>query len=203
MIKVGITGGIGSGKTTVCKIFETLSVPVYYADLRAKILMEEDVSLVSAIINEFGDEAYKDQKLNRGFLSKAVFSDKEKLKKLNQIVHPVVAKDSEKWLNENKDASYTIKEAALIMQTGSHEQLDFVILVVAPEEVRIKRVMERDKVDRQQVIDRMNNQWSEAEMSHFADFSIVNDGEQMIIPQILQLHEIFNQLSKNNLDEKA
>ena len=203
MIKVGVTGGIGSGKTTVCRLFETMGAPVYYADPRAKYLMENDPQLKQKILALFGEEAYLDEKLNRKHISSIVFDSPRKLEELNKIVHPAVEADGEAWMQDHNSSAYVIKEAALLIQAGTHKKLDFVVLVTAPEEQRIRRVMSRDKVSREDVIKRMSNQWSQDEMSHFADFSINNDGKTMLIPQVLQLHELFISLSKTQVNERT
>ena len=189
MLKVGITGGIGSGKTTVCKIFETLGIPVYYADERAKRLMTEDMELVAAIKKLFGEDAYfPDGNLDRGFIASIVFNDRKILDRLNDLVHPVVAKDGEKWHLEQQDVPYTLKEAALLIESGSHLLLDKIITVTAPLELRIQRVMARDKAERAAVEARINKQMPESEKVKIADFVIKNDGSMSLIKQVLKIH---------------
>ncbi|RMF24535.1 MAG: dephospho-CoA kinase [Bacteroidetes bacterium] len=190
-LKVGITGGIGSGKTTVCRIFELLGVPVYYADERAKWLMTHDPELRHRIRERFGTEAYlPDGTLNRAFLAKQVFHDPEKLRGLNALVHPAVHADAARWHLEQsrKGASYTLREAALLFESGSYRHLDRMIVVTAPEELRIRRVMQRDGVSREAVRARMRHQWPEAEKAARADFLIQNDGEHLLLPQVLRVH---------------
>ena len=189
MKKVGVTGGIGSGKTTVCTLFEMLGVPVYYADDRAKELMTQDVELVRSVRQQFGDRAYTNEgALDRGYLAQAVFADAGKLKKLNALVHPAVQHDFEHWTKQ-QNAPYVIKEAALIYEAGSDKMLDTVIVVTADEEERIRRIMARDGVSREEVASRMKNQLPQVEKVRRADLVIDNNGKQLIIPQVLNLHE--------------
>lgn len=189
MLKVGITGGIGSGKSSVCKIFEVLGVPVYYADDRAKALMTEDPDLVAGLIARFGADTYQNGQLNRPYLAEKVFNDKEALAALNALVHPAVAKDALKWHQQYQNAQYTIKEAALLFEAGSYKQLDQVIVVTAPKAIRIKRVMQRDGSTQEQVEARMDNQWPEEKKIELADHIIVNDGEHELIDQVMKLHQ--------------
>ncbi len=189
MLKVGITGGMGSGKTTVCNIFETLGIPVYYADDRAKYLMTNDEELRQKIKSIFGAEAYqKDWKLNRKYISDIAFHEPKKLKMLNDAVHPAVLKDSELWHNSQKNVPYTLKEAALLFETGSYKKLDKLITVVAPLEVRIKRIMERDKTTKEAILARIANQWSDEEKLAQSDWVIYNDGNHGLIKQVLKIH---------------
>ncbi|MBS1594898.1 MAG: dephospho-CoA kinase [Bacteroidetes bacterium] len=191
MLKVGITGGIGSGKTTVCQIFERLGVPVYYADQRAKELMEDDKQLVADIRKEFGDDVYDAEgKLQRKKLAEIVFNNEELLVKLNSLVHPAVFKDNQSW-NEvlaKKGYPYTLKEAALLVETGSYLTLDKLIVVSAPEEDRIKRVMERDQATREQVVARIKAQMPEEQKVKYADYIIYNDTIMELVPQVTKIH---------------
>lgn len=189
MLRVGITGGIGSGKTTVCKIFETLGIPIYYADDRAKYLMEHDPTLIQAIKNTFGSGAYNGETLNRPYLAEKVFHNKTELAKLNALVHPAVAFDAEQWANVQHGVPYTLKEAALLFEAGSYKQLDKLIVVTAPEEVRTERVMLRDNVTAEAVKARMANQWPESDKVALADFIINNDGQHSLIDQVLNVHK--------------
>lgn len=186
MLKIGITGGIGSGKTTVCQIFETLGIPIYYADARAKWLMSNDENLKSGILDLFGPEAYLDHQLNRPFIAGIVFQDRSKLDQLNQLVHPAVAKDSLNW-HLAQTAPYTLKEAALLFESGSYQQLDQIIVVTAPKNIRIQRVMKRDQVEEAAVVARMNNQMPENEKVALANYIIYNDGKQALIPQVFKV----------------
>ncbi len=177
VIKVGITGGIGSGKTTVCKMFEELGVPVYYSDDRAKYLMQHEHHLIDEIKKSFGDDVYENCKLNRKLLAERVFNDKAKLDLLNSLVHPAVFRDTERWLEEQKERKvpYVIKEAALLVETGSYKTLDKLIVVTAPLDTRIKRVMTRDQLELEEVQARVRNQLPESEKVKLADFVITND----------------------------
>ncbi len=193
MLRIGLTGGIGSGKSTVAKIFETLGIPVYYADDASKKLMNENEELKKAIKNNFGSATYTDGKLNRKQLSSLVFNNPEKLALLNSIVHPATIKDAEDWMKK-QTAPYAIKEAALIFESGSQEHLDKVIGVYAPSTVRINRVMQRDNVSRNEVISRMNKQINEEIKMRLCDYVITNDEQQLLIPQVLQLDAVFRQI---------
>lgn len=190
-LKVGITGGIGSGKTTICRIFKVLGVPVFDADQETKLLMQSDPALVSAIKNSFGSEAYDEQGvLDRAYLAGLVFNNEERLRELNKLVHPVAIQAAIDWANK-QEAPYTLKEAALLFESGSYKHNDVNILVTAPEEERIRRVMLRDQVSRQQVLDRISKQMSEEEKLPLADYVIDNSGQVAVIPQVLALHELF------------
>lgn len=190
-LQVGITGGIGSGKSLVCRVFSLLGVPVYDSDHRAKALMTTDGILISQIKKEFGDLSYDDHGLNRRYLAKTVFGDKVKLTKLNQLVHPRVGADYTRWLSR-QDSPYILKEAALLYESGSYQQLDRVIMVWADENVRIKRVLARDPHrTNQQVKDIIKQQWSDNEKRERADRVIYNDESLLLIPQILSLHNEF------------
>ena len=195
MLRIGLTGGIGSGKSAVAKIFETLGIPVYYADDASKRLMRDDEQLKSQVKNAFGDVAYINGKLNREYLSAQVFNDIEKLTLLNSFVHPATIKDAEQWMQKQK-APYIIKEAALIFESGSQKNLDYVIGVRAPEQLRLQRAMQRDNISSEQVIARMSKQMDEEEKLRLCDFVIVNDEKQLVIPQVISLHEKF--LKENN-----
>lgn len=187
---VGITGGIGSGKTTVCKVFEVLGATTYYADDRAKWLMENDIELVSQIKNLFGDKAYSKEKLDRQNIARQVFKDDSLLKKLNGLVHPAVAKDVEKWADTNQDSSLLLKEAALLFETGSYKKLKKTILVTAPEEIRIERVVTRDSHRSvEDVKDIIRKQMDDKEKIPLADFVIENDGKQSVIKQVMNIHK--------------
>lgn len=190
MLKIGLTGGIGSGKSTVAKIFETLGVPVYYADEEAKRLMNTDEELRTAIKKKFGDETYISGELNRKFLASVVFNDKYKLDLLNSLVHPATIRDAVQWMKK-QTTRYVIKEAALLFEAGSTGHLDYVIGVSAPAEMRIKRVMDRDKISRNEVIERINRQIDEDIKMKLCDFIITNDETQLVVPQVLKLHEQF------------
>ncbi len=194
MLKVGITGGIGSGKTTVCKIFEQLGISVYYSDLRAKYLMSENLSVKQQILELFGELAYAENKLNTKYISKIVFNDKIMLNRLNAIVHPAVYADAEEWFKQHQNENYVLYESALLLANNVKTNLvDKVILVIADEEIRINRVMNRDQADRKSVLERMNNQLSQEKQIALADFIVNNNQDySQIEHQVLAIH---NQLS--------
>ena len=187
IIKVGITGGIGSGKTTVAKVFEVLGVPVYYADEAAKRLMNEDEILKDEIQHHFGKECYVEGKLNRKYLSELVFTNDKKLALLNSIVHPVTIADAQKWMQQ-QTTPYAVKEAALIFESGSQQELDYVIGVFTPIPMRIQRVIKRDQLSREEIKARMDKQMDESIKMRLCDFVITNDEQQMVIPQVIQIH---------------
>jgi len=187
MLRIGLTGGIGSGKSTVAQIFEVLGIPVYYADAEAKRLMNSDTELKNSIIKNFGEDAYKDGLLNRAFLSTIVFSNQEKLTLLNSLVHPATIKDGEAWM-EKQITPYAIHEAALIFEAGVAQRLDYVIGVSAPLPLRLKRAMSRDKVTKDEIIKRMQRQIDEETKMKLCDFVIINDEQQLLILQVIDLH---------------
>jgi dephospho-CoA kinase len=190
MLRIGLTGGIGSGKSTVARIFNVLGVPVYNADEASKKLMSEDPDLKNKIVAAFGDNSYNNGLLNRKFLSDQVFHDRKKLDLLNSIVHPATLKDVSAWL-EKQNAPYIIKEAALIFESGSQKMLDFVIGVQSPLAWRIARTMRRDHSTSEEVEARIHLQMDEEKKMQLCDFIIVNDEQQMLIPQVLKLHNEF------------
>jgi len=187
-LKVGVTGGIGSGKTTVCKIFEALDIPVYYADARAKWLMNHDPVLMADLRYTFGPEVFQHGSLNRAFLAKKVFQNRASLARLNQLVHPRVADDSLQWYLD-QTTPFAIKEAALTIEIGEHKNLDALIVVTAPESVRIARVMKRDQITEAQVRARMSHQLPQEQKDALADYLIHNDGQQLLIPQVLSVYK--------------
>lgn len=189
ILKIGITGGMGSGKTTVCKIFETLGIPIYYADDRAKSLMVEDKTLINKVKQAFGEDAYGlDGTLNRAYISQIAFSNPMKLTELNAAVHPAVLRDGEKWHQAQHDVPYTLKEAALLYESGSDAVLDKIIMVFAPKNVRIERVLLRGGLTRDEIEKRMAKQLPDEEKMKKADFIIYNDGEKGLIGQVLAIH---------------
>lgn len=188
MKKIGLTGGIGSGKSTVARIFEVMGIPVYYADDRAKQLMAEDPELKAGIIALFGAEAYSRNELNRAHIADLAFSDPSLLKKLEALVHPAVLADGERWHNAQQGVPYTVKEAALLFESGSYKALDKIIVVTAPLELRIGRVMRRDQISRESVEARIGRQMLEEEKVKLSDFIIVNDGSQSLIRQVWEIH---------------
>ncbi|MDR6569351.1 dephospho-CoA kinase [Chitinophaga ginsengisegetis] len=195
MLKIGITGGIGSGKSTVSRIFELLGVPVYYADDRAKDIMVRDPELAAQVKHHFGEEIYNaDGTLNRKLLGNIVFNDKDKLALLNSLVHPATIRDSDNWAQQ-QTTPYVLKEAALLFETESFHHLDKVIAVFAPQPLRIHRVMKRDNVTRNEVLARMYKQIDETIKMRLSDYVIHNDEQHMVIPQVLALHKKFLELA--------
>jgi dephospho-CoA kinase len=192
MLTIGITGGIGSGKSFICKKFESLGVPVYYADERAKYLMQHDENLKEKLMAAFGNEIYTDGQLNKKVLSEKVFNNPEALQKLNSLVHPAVYRDTENWMKLHSNKPYVIKEAALFFETGSYKMLDKTILVSAPEEIRIARVMERDKVSKTDVEARMKNQMSDEDKMTLADYIINNDGKRELDRLVSRFNDLFS-----------
>jgi dephospho-CoA kinase len=195
VLKVGLTGGIGSGKSTVAKVFELLNVPVYYADAASKRLYHTDKELIANIKHHFGEEMYTGEQLNRSRLAALVFNNPEQLNLLNRLVHPPTIKDAESWM-ARQTAPYIIKEAALLFESGSVSGLDYVIGVYAPVHLRIKRTMDRDGVSREEVQARMARQIDEDIKMRLCDFVITNNEQELVIPQILKLHEKFLELAK-------
>lgn len=196
MLKVGITGGIGSGKTFVSKIFESLGVPVYYSDERAKWLMQHDSVLKSKLIALLGENSYKGDTLDRSYIAEKVFSNPTLLKQLNELVHPCVREDFNAFCARQTNAPYILNEAALLVESGSYKQLDLLIVVTCPTEKRIERVMARDNVSREQVLERIKNQRSEEEKISLADFIIHNNDDTSPEKQVSEIHRII--LSKNS-----
>lgn len=192
MKKIGITGGIGSGKSTACRIFETLGIPVYDADTQAKKIMITDMAVKSQIRDLLGKDAYyRNGKLNKEFVSSKIFSNKYLLEGISQIVHPAVNNESLRWMEVHKldkMIPYVIKEAALLIESGSYKALDKLIVVTCPEDIRIQRVMERDKLTYEEVKRKVDVQMPEAEKLRFADFIIVNDGIMSLIQQVRTIH---------------
>ncbi|UTW61071.1 dephospho-CoA kinase [bacterium SCSIO 12741] len=189
MKQIGITGGIGSGKTTVSRIFQSLGIPLYEADSRAKKVSNKDPEVRQQIIQLFGDKAYDGGTLNRPFLAGEVFSQPDKLQQLNGIIHPAVGRDYEQWVSFQRQTPYTLKEAAILFESGSNRFLKAVILVTAPEELRIQRVMDRDGTNREEVLKRMANQWSDDKKRELSQFEIINDGKSSLIKQVMNIHE--------------
>lgn len=197
-IQVGVTGGIGVGKTTVGQIFETLGAPIYKSDDRAKILMNSNDQLKSQIIEAFGYDAYnRDKQLNRSYLATVVFNNPKKLQVLNSLVHPAVLEDYRNWFSEQNNVPYTIKEAALMFETDSHKSMDCIIVVTCPINLRIDRIVKRDHMKRDEVLKRIENQMSDKQRLEKAQYRVKNDGKQSIIKQTVDLHHKFLNLSKN------
>lgn len=188
MKTVGITGGIGSGKTTVCKIFELLQVPVYYADEQARSITDSDLDVVSKIQKLFGNDVYESNRLNRPKVAAIVFSNPEMLQQLNAIVHPAVDASFCKWKNQHQNVPYIIKEAAILFESGMFASIDYLVTVSAPVELRIARIIKRDRMLREQVLDRMKNQWPDEKKIALSHQTIYCDEQQLVIPQVLNLH---------------
>jgi len=192
--RAGITGGMGSGKSTVASIFATLGIPVYQADDAAKRLMNEDPALQETLRKHFGEEVYTNGQLNRSFLAATVFNDTKKLALLNSIVHPATIADGEKWMQQQV-APYAIKEAAIIFESGSQRYLDYIIGVSAPVALRIHRSMKRDQLSKEEVTARLNRQMDDAIKMKLCDAVIINDEQQALLPQVMKIHQHLLQLS--------
>lgn len=188
MVKVGVTGGIGSGKSTVCRMFTVLGIPVFSSDEEGKRLLAEDPEVRKAMINAFGAQIFVHAALDRKALAALVFNDRDALERLNGIVHPAVRAAFSAWAADQQ-APYVINEAAILVETGAYKQLDHLIVVAAPEDERIARVMRRDGASEEQVRARMSNQADDAARAAVADSIIVNDGSALVIPQVLAVHE--------------
>jgi dephospho-CoA kinase len=189
---IGLTGGIGSGKTTIAKMFNELGVPVYNSDLEAKILMKENEKVKKKIIALIGNEAYSGNELNNKFIAVKVFNNEELLKKLNRIVHPAVKADFKEWVKKH-EAPYVIQEAAILFENGSYKDFDDMILVTAPKKHRISRIMKRDGTSKKAILQRMQHQWPDKKKKELAGFIIKNDTLQ---ETFLQVEEIHRQLIK-------
>jgi dephospho-CoA kinase len=192
MFTVGLTGGIGSGKTTVCRVFSVLGIPVFNSDEQAKLLLQDDPVVKAAVVQLFGRSVYPAGKLDRKALAQLVFNDPKALAGLNAIVHPAVRRAFQEWA-ESQQAPYVINEAAILVETGAYPSFDRLVTVEAPEDVRLARVMARDGSPEEQVRQRMSNQATEAQRREVAHAVIENDGYSMVLPQVLALHEKFNQ----------
>jgi len=191
MLKVGITGNIGSGKTTVSKLFELVGVPVFYADDAAKIIMVTDELLIAQIKEEFGTQSYFDDgTLNRKYIAGIVFNDQAQLTKLNSLTHPAVFRAFDNWVAGITGAPYVVKEAALLFESSSYKMCDKSIMVTAPLEMRIKRVIQRDSISREEVESRNAKQFTEEKKIALADYVIKNDESELVIPQVLALHQL-------------
>ena len=185
---IGLTGGIGSGKSAVLSVFSSFGVPCYESDSRAKKLMHEDLELIYQIKALFGDEIYENDKLNRSKLADLVFADKSKLERLNALVHPRVKKDFQSFVDQ-QDAVYLIKEAAILFETGAAKDCDATILVTAPEKLRTERVMKREKTNVAHIKSRMNHQWSDEKKIQLADYVINNIDWDKTLKKIEEIHQ--------------
>lgn len=183
MLKIGLTGGIGSGKSLIGKILETLGYPVYYSDLAAKILVDTDPEIRSQLIQLLGTEVYIDDELNRPFLAQQLFTDDQLRIQVNQIIHPKVRTAFVDWCS-SQTSPYVFNEAAILFETGAYKTMDLNLLVTAPKELRIQRVMERDKMSAEQVEERMSKQWTDEKKRELANYAINNDEKQPLIAQV-------------------
>jgi dephospho-CoA kinase len=200
MIKVGITGGIGSGKTTVANIFQTLGIPVFHSDIEAKKCYSTHADLREKMIELLGAAAYDtEQNPNFGFIAQRIFADESLLNQVNKLIHPIVAQHFDAWCAANQHAPYILKEAAILVETGAHKLLDALIVVHAPEELRIERVMKRSEQTRDEVKARMLRQGNTEEAMKHADFCIENDGKKALIPQVLSIHAQLIERSKQQV----
>lgn len=199
MLKIGITGGIGSGKTTLCRLFELLGVSVYYADVRAKMLMQTDAELMEGIKSAFGSEVYEGHALNRSLLGSIVFNDAKQLQRLNGLVHPAVFRDFDRW-SAMQTGLYVLKEAAILFESGSSKDCDYTILVKSPLDLRISRIMTRDGISKEDIMKRIDKQMSDEEKEKLASFVILNDETQLVIPQVLALHARLTDLALTKND---
>ncbi len=195
MLNVGLTGGIGSGKTIASKIFEVLGIPVYQADVAAKRLMETNPVLKNQLIEQFGNDAFVDGKLNRSYIAEIIFNDKEKLQLINSLVHPYTIQDGIEWMKK-QTTPYAIKEAALIFESGSQSNFDYIIGISSPQTLRLNRTLKRDNINRELVLERMENQLDEETKMKLCDFVLLNDERTLLTTQVLAVHEKLIALSK-------
>ena len=198
MLRVGLTGGIGSGKTTVARIFEILQVPVFDADKAARNLMNENPSVRADVIKIFGEKSYSQNALNRKFISGIVFNDPEKLAALNGIVHPATLQNAQEWFN-SQSGIYAIKEAALLFEAGAEKDVDYVIGVSSPLPLRIQRIQHRDGLSTTEIEARINRQMNEEEKLKRCDFVLYNDEKQLLLPQVIALHEQLKNLAREKI----
>ncbi len=197
-LKIGVTGGIGSGKSLVCKLFTLMGVPVYYADDRAKAILLENASVREKIIQLFGEKSYENGQVNRAYLAECVFNDEEKLKQMNAVVHPAVADDFDLFVQNHHQHSLILKEAALLFETGSFRSLDKNIAVLADKEVRTRRVLLRDVQRSEEQIEQiMSKQTTDAQRRKHADILVFNNGDQLLIPQVMEIYKELRKLAGN------
>ena len=185
---LGLTGGIGTGKSVVAKIFQALGIPVFNSDLQARTILEDDDKVREEIIALLGQNAYKENMPDRPYIAAKIFADEGLRAALNRIVHPAVGIRFENWIKKNSKSPYLLKEAAILFETGIYKSLDKTLLVRAPKDVRVDRIMDRDGLDREKIEERMNAQWPEEKKSALADYIISNDGSEALIPQVLEIH---------------
>ncbi len=195
MMIVGLTGGIGSGKSTVAKIFELLRIPVFYADDEAKLILDQP-EVQKKLVDHLGDHLLVNQKIDRKALADEIFNNNQSLAFVNQLVHPAVA-EKFKTFGLNQVAPYVLQEAAILFETGGYKKFNATILVTAPVEVRINRLKMRDQSTEEQIVARMKNQWDDEKKLQLADYHIINDGTQLILPQIMRIHENLIRISNS------
>jgi dephospho-CoA kinase len=203
MIKIGITGGIGSGKSIICEVFKKLGVPIYNADVRAKTLTNEDKLIRKKLISKFGSSLYKNNELDRSMLADIIFKDNTALAFVNSVIHPAVELDFINWSNQYEYKAYIINEAALHFESGVYKKMDKMITVYAPVDLRIKRVMMRNTITQEQVINRINNQLPDKEKMKRSDFVIYNDEQQGVLEQVINLHNIFTESDKRTKTQES
>jgi len=201
MYRVGLTGGIGSGKSTVARILETLGIPVYYADDAAKQIMNTDLGLRKQLQQQFGEASYVDGQLDRKYLAGIVFNDPEKLSLLNSLIHPVTIRHSEQWFRR-QSAPYAVREAALLFESGASENLDFIIGVYAPRQLRLQRVIKRDGISTDEILKRMSRQINEEMKMKLCDAVIRNDEQELVIPQVMEIHQLLLEKSGEGKSQK-
>ncbi len=196
MIKAGITGGIGSGKTIICRAFESLGVPVYNADLAARLLTDSQPEIRERLMELFGEGIYDGDTLNRPLFASIVFRNKEMLESANRIIHPWVKHDFSRWVQDHQDCDYVIEEAAILFESGSNALVDVCITVISPVGLRIRRLMNRPGMTLERIEDVMANQWSDEKKTAASDFVINNDEMNLVLPQILLIHKSLKDMRK-------
>lgn len=193
MLKVGLTGGIGAGKSVVAKIFDIIGIPVYIADIEAKRLINTDVALKAKLIESFGKEIYKNNFIDKKVFAHIIFNKPDALALVNSLVHPVLRNDFNKWASNNKKAPYLIQESAILFESGSNKFFDIVICVTADIECRIQRAMDRDNCGREKILERIKNQISEDEKLKKSDYEIKNSISDMLIEQVLEIDKLIKE----------
>lgn len=196
MIRVGLTGGIGSGKSTVSRVFASLGVPVYYTDPEARALMERDPQIIHDLTALLGGGAYRNGQLDKEFIASRIFTDRDLIREVNAIVHPRVAKDFERWAAGYADVPYVVMECAILFESGFDELVDFTVAVSADLDERVARASSRDGIDPAHVLDRIANQMTDPERETHADFTILNSDHDLVVPSILELHKFFTDESR-------
>ncbi|TCO03300.1 dephospho-CoA kinase [Natronoflexus pectinivorans] len=187
-LKIGVTGGIGSGKSTICRIFEILGCPVYNSDQQAIHLIHNHPEIIEGYIKLFGKDVYNDGILNRKLVADKIFNEKQLLIEIQNLVHPIVRNDFNRWFAEQTSAA-VINEAAILFESGSYKQMDKIISVIAPEQLRIDRVVKRDRVSPKEVTIRIKNQWTDDQRIPLSDYIIYADDQQLVTPQVIEIYE--------------